>query len=108
VPPTLLERLALEFVFLVERVLVLFELTQPLRWMVLAQPRAGLSVDIAHLGRANRHQHVDKLRLINLARRLWCDRSCHVGRRALRRELSRRHAEPSVSAPRRFTRCGLT
>jgi hypothetical protein len=77
-----MERLALEFLFVVELVLVVFEFARPLRRIVLAQPRADCRLDRAHLQWAQRRRFViDQLKLIDIAWRLRIDRSCHVGRR---------------------------
>ena len=82
-----MERVALEFVFVLELIFSLFEFTEPLWRMVLAQPRANGRVDRTHVDRAQQHGHLDKLGPLHIAGRLWCDRSCGVGRWP-RRDLS--------------------
>ena len=74
-----MERLALEFV-LVALIFLLFELAEPVRRVVLARRCANVRLDRAHLDRAQQYGYVHKLRLIDIARRLWIDRSFHVGR----------------------------
>jgi hypothetical protein len=72
-PAALVERLALEFLFI--RV-------GPLGRMVLARHGADIGLDRAverPQQYRHQHQHIEKLRL-DLARRLRLDRPCHVGR----------------------------
>jgi hypothetical protein len=98
-PPPFLERLAVELlgVFVLVLLILLGFVPEPAGDFELqAEQRADRRFDRAYLDRTQQHkqQHIDKLRLIHVARRLWIDRSRHVGRSF--RQLS--HAKCRVSA----------
>ena len=82
-----MERLALEFLFVLAFVLVLFELAEPVGWVVLARRCANVGFDRAHLDGTEQHKQLNELKLIHIARRLRIDRSRHVRRRTFRRQL---------------------
>lgn len=81
-PPPLLERLALELRILVLVVFLVFGLwTVPAEHVELqTQQHADRCFNRADLGRTQQHQYVDKLKLVDIPRRLRRDRPRRVGR----------------------------
>ena len=83
-PPPLLERLALEFLRVLVLVLLVFVLIfGPLQTdddLELQAQRAGRSLDRAHIDRAQQQQHINKLKLLHLARRVRIDQHLNVRR----------------------------
>jgi hypothetical protein len=93
-PAARVERLALELprilVFVIFIVVVRPGQANDLE--LQAQQHSDRRFDRAHLERAQRHehQHIDKLKLLHLAGRVWVDQHLNVQRPGFQRQLSAR------------------